>query len=129
MLTLFHIEGIQRRRRLNNHGSKGPILLLHGYTSGAITWFKRSDESLPVIASQLYEEGYDVWLGNSRGSRYSRKHDYLDPDLEDEYYWDFDFNDMAENDVPAMVKKTVKTSLRSQSECMLWISESLLVAF
>jgi len=33
--------------------------------------------------------GYDVWLGNSRGNRYSRGHiKYTTNDAE---FWDFDF--------------------------------------
>lgn len=45
------------------------------------------------LAFKLAEEGYDVWLGNSRGNKYSRGHEYYD-----EYwgqYWEFSLNDLS----------------------------------
>ena len=48
-------------------------------------------------------QGYDVWLGNSRGNRYSTGHLTLDPIKDAEEYWDFDFVEMGLYDVPANV--------------------------
>ena len=35
----------------------------------------------------LASEGYDIWLGNSRGNKYSKAHITLDIDSKE--YWDF----------------------------------------
>jgi len=57
------------------------------------------DQSLGFI---LADAGYDVWLGNVRGNRYSRAHIKYDP-RHDEEFWDFSWSDMANIDFPAMV--------------------------
>lgn len=49
----------------------------------------------------LSENGYDVWLGNVRGSRYSRKHKTLDNGSTK--YWDFDWHEMGVKDLPASI--------------------------
>jgi lysosomal acid lipase/cholesteryl ester hydrolase len=47
----------------------------------------------------LADQGYDVWLANQRGTRYSREHTKLkDSDYK---YWLYSLDDLAHNDVPA----------------------------
>ena len=43
----------------------------------------------------------DVWLGNNRGNDYSKKHLTLSPKSKE--FWDFDFEDMGTQDIPAFV--------------------------
>lgn len=43
---------------------------------------------LRLSAFRLAREGYDVWLGNVRGTAYSREHVKLNPD-EDMAFWDY----------------------------------------
>jgi hypothetical protein len=46
---------------------------------------------LPKVLLSAYilaDSGYDVWLFNTRGNVYSRRHKFLDPD-KDATYWDF----------------------------------------
>jgi len=49
----------------------------------------------------LANSGYDVWLGNNRGNKYSRNHTVLNPD-KDNNYWNFTFQEMGKYDLPAM---------------------------
>jgi lysosomal acid lipase/cholesteryl ester hydrolase len=45
--------------------------------------------------------GYDVWFGNSRGNKHSRKHIRYNPD-KDKEFWQFSFQQMADFDLPAV---------------------------
>ena len=43
-----------------------------------------------------------MWLGNNRGSTFSRKHKTLDPD-HSRLFWEFSFQELGEFDDVAMI--------------------------
>lgn len=51
---------------------------------------------------QMVRHGFDVWLGNNRGTTMSRKHSKLDPDL-DPRFWEFSFPELGDFDMPAQI--------------------------
>jgi hypothetical protein len=55
----------------------------------------------------LSDAGYDVWLGNFRGNRYSRGHlnatSNMNPD-KDEHFWKFSIHELGKYDLPAMMR-------------------------
>ncbi|XP_077549614.1 gastric triacylglycerol lipase-like [Haemaphysalis longicornis] len=83
------------------------VLVMHGLGATAITWVANyDDQSLGFV---LADAGYDVWLGNLRGSTLSRKHVRLSPD-KDLKFWDFTFQDMIEHDVPSTIDYVLETT-------------------
>ena len=55
-------------------------------------------DSLPIA---LAKAGYDVWLGNSRGNRFSPEHESMDCVTDEADYWDFSFPELGIYDLPA----------------------------
>lgn len=70
----------------NKENNRTPVLLMHGLMSAAEHWIITGPEK--ALAYILADSGYDVWLGNARGTSHSRKHVTLNPDT-DSNYWQF----------------------------------------
>ena len=68
----------------------------HGLFSSAYCWISNYAEVSPAFVAA--RAGYDVWLGNSRGNTFSRKHIQYDPDRDRKEFWDFTWYDVGMND-------------------------------
>ena len=81
ILTTFHVTG-------NSEGpftpTMPPVLIQHGDSSDGADWLDNYTTGLPMHL-QLAEAGYDVWIGNNRGTQYSQRHETLTVD--DEAFW------------------------------------------
>ena len=79
--------------------TKGPILLMNSVTNDCRDWFTESaDPMADSIPKQLFDAGYDVWIGCSRGTLFSDEHETYAQGSED--YWDFNTGTIGRNDVP-----------------------------
>ena len=78
---------------------KPVVIYQHGLTDCCASILCDEHNSLGL---RLVRAGYDLWLANSRGNRYSRDHQWIDVDyakIEDrKAYWAFSFQQMAEFD-------------------------------
>ncbi|XP_024021284.1 triacylglycerol lipase 1 [Morus notabilis] len=76
-----------------------PVLLQHGLFMGGDAWFLNPpEESLGFI---LADQGFDVWVGNVRGTRWS--HGHVSLSVKDKVFWDWSWQELALHDLPAML--------------------------
>lgn len=79
------------------------------------------------LAFVLVQTGrYDVWVGNSRGNRYSKGHVSLTP--KDTDYWKFSYDQMAEYDLPATIA-LVRNETGSQTVGYIGFSQGTTTMF
>ncbi|KAM3364088.1 triacylglycerol lipase 2 [Capsicum galapagoense] len=104
-----YILGVQRipEGRVGGGGQnrhRQPVLLQHGVLVDGVTWLMNSaEQSLPMI---LADSGFDVWIANTRGTRYSLRHLNLDP--KDPDYWNWSWDDLVVHDLPTVVNLVYK---------------------
>uniref|UniRef100_A0A7N1A1T3 AB hydrolase-1 domain-containing protein n=1 Tax=Kalanchoe fedtschenkoi TaxID=63787 RepID=A0A7N1A1T3_KALFE len=94
--------GLQRVSARSEHlrARRGPpVLLQHGLFTGGDSWFLNSEEQ--SLGFLLADSGFDVWVGNVRGTRYSQRHVSLS--VSDKEFWNWSWEELALNDLAAMI--------------------------
>ena len=94
---------MHRIRSPKYEGKKLPaIMIQHGLLANSESFILNGEES---AAFKYAKAGYDIWLGNNRGTTYSRKHKILDVDLKNDQatFFDYSFYELGKYDVPAQV--------------------------
>lgn len=87
------------------------IYLHHGLLMNCEIWVTMLEKykNLPFV---LYDLGFDVWLGNNRGNKYSQKH--LSYSLSSEDFWNFSLDEFAIYDIPNSIDYILETSGKSK---------------
>jgi lysosomal acid lipase/cholesteryl ester hydrolase len=70
---------------------KEPLLLVHGLQGDMMEWVYNEANKAPMFI--LANAGYDVWMGNNRGNRFSDTHASLSN--KERKYWQFTFEEMG----------------------------------
>lgn len=86
------------------------IYLHHGLLMNSEVWvcLTEAERCLPFL---LVERGYDVWLGNNRGNKYSKKSLKRGPN--DMKFWDFSIDQFAFHDIPDSIDYILDTTSQS----------------
>lgn len=98
-LTIFRINFLEP-------SDKPVVLLMHGLFGSSDDYVVNGAER--SLAQILAADGFDVWLGNSRGNKYCKKHDFLSS--LDPRFWSFEWHDIAMKDLPAIINYVLETS-------------------
>ena len=120
ILTLYHIINPYLPRE---QVKKKPVLLMHGMGTHGFFWLlndelgsdwrqlidpkdprydsKSNGGSHDSLGFELARRGYDVWIGNQRGNRFSQRHVLLSKN--DSNFWNFSMDEIALFDLPALI--------------------------
>ncbi|KAF7247260.1 Gastric triacylglycerol lipase [Varanus komodoensis] len=108
ILTIFRIP--HGRFNSTHTGPKPVVFLQHGLLVNAANWYQNFPHN--SLAFMLADAGFDVWLGNSRGNNWSRRHQTLSPTSTK--FWEFSFDHMAKYDLPACVDFILQKTKQQQ---------------
>ena len=101
VLKVFRIPG----KMGDDPTDKPPVFLQHGICDSADSFVVREGQS---PAFTLSNAGYDIWLGNSRGNKYSRAHNFFLPS--DAAFWQYGFEEMGDYDIPAVIDYIIENT-------------------
>ncbi|KHO00169.1 triacylglycerol lipase [Metarhizium album ARSEF 1941] len=86
---------------------KRVVYLHHGLLMNSEVWVCLTDERR-CLPFELVERGFDVWLGNNRGNKYSKKSIHASPTTVE--FWDFSMDEFAFHDIPDTISYILETT-------------------
>lgn len=98
---ILQVFRIRNPKFVNKSDEPQPaVFMMHGILDDADCWLVNHADEAPAFV--LANEGYDVWLGNNRATKYSKLHKKYHPTGPTKRkYWDFSWADMGKYDVHA----------------------------
>jgi lysosomal acid lipase/cholesteryl ester hydrolase len=104
ILELHRVVGRHNETRAGH--TKKVVFLMHGLLCTSADWvYLGPDKSLSYLLS---DEGYDVWMGNARGNRYSKNHTTFN--VKDKQFWQFSWHEIGIYDLPASIDYVLETT-------------------
>ncbi|KAI5646483.1 alpha/beta hydrolase fold domain-containing protein [Phthorimaea operculella] len=86
-----------------------PVFLAHGIGDSSDSWLVLGPAN--SLAYLLSDAGYDVWLYNARGNKYSKRHTR---NLTSKRYWNFSYEEMGSQDLPACIDYILRSTSRQE---------------
>ena len=90
--------------------AKKVVYLHHGLMMNSEVWVCLTEEER-CLPFALVEKGYDVWVGNNRGNKYSKKSTRFSPASND--FWDFSMDEFAFYDIPNSIDYILTTTYQT----------------
>lgn len=94
----------KNENEIDKNISKPPCLIMHGLLGSSKTFLLSNDS----LAFYLAENGFEVWLGNSRGNQFGLEHEKFDVNSSE--FWNFSFHEVGFYDLPAVIDKMLSVS-------------------
>ena len=86
---------------------KPVVYLHHGLLMNSEVWVCLTEEER-CLPFTLVNQGYDVWLGNNRGNKYSKKSTRHSPSSN--RFWNFSMDEFAFHDIPNTIDYILNTT-------------------
>lgn len=97
-------------QKVNSGGTsikKRVAYLHHGLLMNSEVWVCQTDRQR-CLAFELVDRGFDVWFGNNRGNKYSKKAIHSSPTSAK--FWDFSIDEFAFHDIPDTISYILETT-------------------
>ncbi|EJU01447.1 alpha/beta-hydrolase [Dacryopinax primogenitus] len=98
----------EKKARPGTTTGKPVVYLHHGLLMNSEVWVcvTAEERCLPFV---LAEAGYDVWLGNNRGNKYSRKTAHMG-NVHTDGFWDYSIDEFCLFDIPDSIHYILKAA-------------------
>ena len=101
-LKVFRIPGSNTSHQVRG---KPVVFLQHGLLDSADAWVMHKPSLAPAFV--LAKAGYDVWLGNSRGNKYSHSSSVQ---METKDFWNIGYENMGDGDITTEIEYVLKVT-------------------
>ncbi|XP_049703570.2 lipase 3 [Helicoverpa armigera] len=107
----FHRLNRQKREE------RSVVFLMHGIVESSDCWMLMGPKK--ALAYVLADQGFDVWMGNARGNKYSLAHASMNSTQSE--FWDFSWEEIALYDLPAMIDYILN---RTKQDSLYYVGHS-----
>ena len=96
ILQMAHITTDELGNESVNAPLKGPLLMIHDQDTDGTSYLEKYDFFERDLVGQYFNDGWDIYMANMRGTKPSRLHTTFDPDGTGANgaadYWNFDLS-------------------------------------